>query len=75
MYDPAIVRFYTPDPLTEYFPFQSPFVYANNNPIRYIDFLGLNAKDPVLVDPNVYLIDEVVCVGHRPENKSGWVVQ
>jgi len=44
-YDPQLVRFHTLDPLAEKFPHQSPFVYANNNPIRYIDFMGMNATD------------------------------
>jgi hypothetical protein len=45
-YDPAGVHFTTIDPLAENFPHQSPFVYANNNPIRFIDFMGMNAQDP-----------------------------
>ena len=40
-FDPAFVRFTTPDPLAEKFPFQSPYVYAANNPVNLIDYKGL----------------------------------
>jgi hypothetical protein len=49
MYDPAIGRWHTPDPLTEKNHSQSGFVYAANNPIRYIDWLGLDSLDAVAV--------------------------
>ncbi len=42
-YDPVILRFTTIDPLTEKNHSQSGFVYAANNPINYIDFLGLDS--------------------------------
>jgi RHS repeat-associated protein len=43
-YDPALARFHTLDPLMEDFYHQSPYVYADNNPIRFIDFMGMNAS-------------------------------
>jgi len=45
-YYPAIGRFTTIDPLAESTYSQSPYVYAANNPVRYIDFLGLAATNP-----------------------------
>jgi LysM repeat protein len=39
-YDPSIGRFHTLDPRTEDYFFQSPFVYAANNPILFIDYNG-----------------------------------
>ncbi len=42
-YDPAIARFSTIDPLAEDYTFQNQYAYAANNPIRYIDFMGLGA--------------------------------
>ncbi|TCO10510.1 RHS repeat-associated core domain-containing protein [Natronoflexus pectinivorans] len=46
MYDPALGRFHTIDPLAEKFQQQTPFAYADNNPVRFIDFMGMNAHDP-----------------------------
>ncbi|MFW5758453.1 MAG: RHS repeat domain-containing protein [Bacteroidota bacterium] len=40
-YDGQVGRFYTLDPLAEKYSFQSPFAYAANNPILFIDFMGL----------------------------------
>jgi len=44
-YDAQLARFHTLDPLAENYSFQSPFVYAANNPIRFIDFMGMNAGE------------------------------
>ncbi len=49
-YDPVLARFHTIDPLTEKNHSQSGFVYAANNPINFIDWLGL--------DTTVYVIDQ-----------------
>lgn len=46
MYDPALGRFTTPDPLAENFFDWSPFVYALDNPINLIDPDGRSAQDP-----------------------------
>ena len=47
MYDPVIGRFNTVDPLAHEYTFQSPFLYAGNNPIRYIDLFGMGPEDRV----------------------------
>jgi len=47
MYDPALGRFMSIDPLSEMFAFQSPYLYAYNNPVRFTDFKGMNAIDEV----------------------------
>ncbi|TVQ94809.1 MAG: hypothetical protein EA393_00420 [Bacteroidetes bacterium] len=39
-------RFHSLDPLAEKFAFQSPYVYAANNPIRFIDYMGMSAEEP-----------------------------
>jgi RHS repeat-associated protein len=44
-YDASLARFHSIDPLAEKYNFQSPFVYAANNPIRYIDFMGMGPGD------------------------------
>ena len=41
MYDAALGRFNGIDLLSEKYSFQSPYVYAVNNPIRYVDVLGM----------------------------------
>ncbi len=45
-YDPTIGRFPTIDLLAEVYEHQSPYVYAGNNPINFIDFMGLGPDDP-----------------------------
>jgi RHS repeat-associated protein len=48
-YDAAIGRFPTIDILAEIYNFQSPYAYAANNPINFIDFMGMG---PQKEDPN-----------------------
>jgi RHS repeat-associated protein len=47
MYDAAIARFTTIDPMAETFNNQSPYLYAYNNPVRFTDYMGMNAEDKV----------------------------
>ncbi|WP_411030423.1 M91 family zinc metallopeptidase [Spongiimicrobium sp. 3-5] len=47
--EPEIVsRWMNPDPLADEFPDTSPYVFTNNNPIRFIDPLGLAPEDIIL---------------------------
>ena len=46
MYDGALGRFFNVDPLATDYYFQSPYVYAANNPIRFIDWMGMEPGEP-----------------------------
>jgi RHS repeat-associated protein len=46
MYDPQLARFHSVDPMTAEFPFQSPYLYASSNPVRFIDYKGLYTNEP-----------------------------
>jgi RHS repeat-associated protein len=46
MYDPAMARFVGIDLMADDYAFQTPYAYAANNPIRYIDFRGMNGEEP-----------------------------
>lgn len=45
MYDPALGRFHVIDPMTVFTPGISPYSYADNNPVNYIDYYGLGKKE------------------------------
>ena len=40
IYDPRVGRFLSVDPLVNSFPWNSPFAYAENDPINFIDIDG-----------------------------------
>ncbi|MGH2645662.1 MAG: RHS repeat domain-containing protein, partial [Chitinophagaceae bacterium] len=40
-YDPQIGRFFRVDPLTEKYPWWTPYQFTGNNPVKYIDLDGL----------------------------------
>jgi len=45
MYDPAIARWHVPDPMAEKYNAWTPYNYALNNPLYFIDPLGLEVKN------------------------------
>ena len=49
IYDSRLGRFLSLDPLEKKYPYQSSYVYAENNPIRFIDIDGKGAGDPITV--------------------------
>lgn len=70
-YDPHIGRWFVPDPLAELFPGISPYAYALNNPVRYVDFFGLAPGSP---DEPID-IEEVIVDGRRGPGRpplGGW---
>lgn len=47
IYDPRLGRFLTVDPLAKQYPFYSPYQFAGNNPIKFIDLVdGLEPAEP-----------------------------
>lgn len=57
-YDPVTGRFGSMDPMAAVFANQSSYAYAGNNPVTYIDYLGLFPGDP---NPD--------CVGNNCDNE------
>ncbi len=47
IYDPRIGRFFSPDPMMQDFPMLSPYLFARNSPIRFIDVDGRYAGEPL----------------------------
>ncbi|MBV7270659.1 RHS repeat-associated core domain-containing protein [Winogradskyella sp. WHY3] len=54
-YDAALGRFVTIDPLAEDYSFQSTYAYAVNDPIRFIDKLGMGPADHYYDEDGNYL--------------------
>jgi RHS repeat-associated protein len=46
IYNPRIARFLSVDPLTANYPWYTPFQFAGNKPIKFIDLDGLEEADP-----------------------------
>ena len=46
IYNPAIAKFLSVDPLTASYPWYTPYQFAGNMPIRYIDLDGLEPAEP-----------------------------
>jgi RHS repeat-associated protein len=48
IYDPRVSRFYSVDPKESNYPWQSPFAYFLNSPIRFLDINGEGGGDDVI---------------------------
>ena len=46
LYNPAIGKFLSVDPLAPDYPWYTPYQFAGNNPIKFIDLDGLEEYDP-----------------------------
>ena len=50
IYDPRLGKFLSVDPLAGSYPWYTPYQFAGNKPIRFIDLDGLEEHDPILFD-------------------------
>lgn len=73
-YDPEIARFNTIDPLTNIYPWLSPYVYVANNPLRFMDPTGMSILDPKYylngVEIQGELIDQVSEVAEKEKKEN-----
>ncbi len=53
VYDPAVPRFWQVDPLAEKYGFQSVYVYADDNPVLFIDNMGMSASRANYIESTV----------------------
>ena len=70
MYDAQLARFHSVDPMAAKFPFQSPYLYASNNPVRFIDYKGLYTNEPREEDKPVGEDEETKKARQRQEQKE-----
>lgn len=71
MYDPALGRFHTPDPLAEYRYNMTPYHYVMNNPMKFIDPNGLQEEEPEVI---VHVsLPEVTVTAPAPSNNVSWL--
>ena len=56
IYNPAIAKFLSVDPLTQSYPWYTPYQFAGNKPIKFIDLDGLEEYDPAAKPTGVTLI-------------------
>ncbi|WP_461587605.1 RHS repeat domain-containing protein, partial [Winogradskyella sp.] len=72
-YDPWTARFVTVDPLAEDYNFQTPYAYAANDPVRFIDKLGMGPEDIIVLGNSA----GAGGVGHQAiligDEENGWV--
>jgi len=72
-YDARIGRFHTVDALDELSPHQSPYVYANNNPIFFLDPSGLSAD--TVAPTKTYQLEPVDVIAYRGQMSGiDWIV-
>jgi RHS repeat-associated protein len=70
-YDARTSVFPSVDPLTENYPFQSGYVYAGNNPVRYVDIQGMGPGDGSNQGIRIYVFDQK----NNPNNKRVYTAQ
>ena len=71
-YNPRIGNFMSVDPLADAFPSQSPYLYAYNNPIRFIDVDGLYGDESEATKQRKAAIDQGLNVGDIYQSGNEW---
>src|SRR5258707_6293434 len=70
VYDPRAGRFMSVDPLVSEYPYYTPYQYAGNKPIWYVDLDGLEEAIPKLQlsIPKLTNVSESTCIGCAQRN-------
>ncbi len=69
VYDPAVPRFWQVDPLAEKYGFQSVYVYADDNPVRFMDIDGKGTEDEWII----FSTGETVRIGDKGGDEKDYV--
>ena len=67
IYDPRLGRFLSVDPLAQSYPWYTPYQFAGNNPVKFIDLDGLEPAEPGK-RPGEYAVATV----KGTDNDYGW---
>lgn len=73
IYDPRVARFLSVDPLMREYPWYTPYQFAGNNPIKYIDLDGGEPMDPL--GEQVFYYYQYRMAESRGENGFNYVKQ
>jgi RHS repeat-associated protein len=71
VYDSRLGRFFSMDPVYRLYPFQSPYLFASNNPIKLIDLYGEGSDDPVAPDKAVRKTVAVIIITTYIQTQEG----
>ncbi len=58
IYNPSLGRFLSTDPLTKYFPWYTPYQFAGNKPIAFIDLDGAEEQQATTDEPTIMAAKE-----------------
>jgi hypothetical protein len=69
IFNPRLAKFLSEDPLTKGYPMLSPYHYAHNNPVMFIDLDGLEGVVPETMSNTAVLsftnVGEIYMITHR----------
>jgi hypothetical protein len=70
IYDPRIGKFLSTDPLTNKFPYWSPYHFSANNPIRFSDLDGAEPNNPFV---KAWMTDAAITFATKPNSTKAKV--